>query len=234
MVALGSRDRSFSVWTTCLKRPFFVVNDAFDQGVLDLCWTSDGRVLLACSMDGSVAAVILDDKEIGTPIPDSKLYEMMRDQYGKNYGTIANLKTSSSMTNGGGPVVIENPEMLQNNNASNSKINVTNGHDFSRSNSASASKPRLYPQGPTDKQIEARTSDGRRRITPIFIPMTSMENGAPGSGSGTPGAAASRFGITEFGSASTQERSKISVEKRDDIVKPNVSPNKVKKMFFID
>ena len=31
MVALGSRDRSFSVWTTSLQRPFFVVNDAFDQ-----------------------------------------------------------------------------------------------------------------------------------------------------------------------------------------------------------
>ena len=169
-------------------------------------------------MDGSIAAVLLDDKEIGKPLPDSKLYELMRDQYGKNYGTIANLKTSASITNGG-PVVIENPEMLKN---SKNLTVTTNGHDFSRSNSAStnASKQRLHPQGPTDKQIEARTSDGKRRITPIFIPM--MENGTSSVGGGP-----SRFGITEFGSASTQELSKISVEKRADIVKPNVSPNKV-------
>ena len=95
-------------------------------------------------MDGSVAAVVLNKKEIGNPIPDSKLYEIMRDQYGKNVGTIANLK-SASMTNGG-PVVIENPEMLKTGGCGN-PVKATNGHDFSRSNSTSTSaKPRLHPQ----------------------------------------------------------------------------------------
>ena len=98
-----------------------------------------GKLLLACSMDGSVAAVILTSKEIGNPIPDSKLYEIMRETYGKNFGTIANLK-SASKTNGG-PVVIENPEMLKRDAVKN-----TNGHDLSRSNSTSTSKPRLHPQ----------------------------------------------------------------------------------------
>lgn len=28
----------------------------------------------------------------------------------------------------------------------------------------------LLFQGPTDKQIETRLADGRRRITPLFIP----------------------------------------------------------------
>merc|ERR1711935_1216488 len=41
-----------------------------------------------------------------------------------------------------------------------------------------------------------------------------------------PRGATPTFGITEFGSTSTKERSKISVEKRNDIVKPNISPNK--------
>jgi hypothetical protein len=56
----------------------------------------------------------------------SRLYELMRGQYGKNYGTIANLKTSSGsfgLTNGGGPVVIENPDILK---AKEEK--KTNGH----------------------------------------------------------------------------------------------------------
>ena len=36
-------------------------------------------------------------------------------------------------------------------------------------------KKKSVPRGPTDKQIEARTPDGRRRITPIFIPPNSAE-----------------------------------------------------------
>ena len=43
-VALGSRDRSFSIWSTDLKRPLIVINDVFDQSVLDLSWRKDGKV----------------------------------------------------------------------------------------------------------------------------------------------------------------------------------------------
>jgi hypothetical protein len=46
-VALGSRDRSLSVWSTHLKRPFFVIDDVFEQSILDLSWSKDGRVLVA-------------------------------------------------------------------------------------------------------------------------------------------------------------------------------------------
>ncbi len=53
-----------------------------------------------------------------------------------------------------------------------------------------------------------------------------IENGADNAGSMSATASKMAFGNTEFGSSSTQERSKISVEKRDDIVKPNVSPSK--------
>jgi protein HIRA/HIR1 len=46
-LALGSRDRSISVWSTDLQRPYFVVYDLFEQAVVDLSWSKDGRVLLA-------------------------------------------------------------------------------------------------------------------------------------------------------------------------------------------
>ena len=43
--------------------------------------------------------------------------------------------------------------------------------------SESAGKPKPKPpSGPTDKQIESRTTDGRRRITPIFIPPDAEES----------------------------------------------------------
>ena len=81
----------------------------------------------------------------------------------------------------------------------------------------------IYPQNPTDKQIEARTSDGRRRITPIFIPPPNVENGAPEQST-----TSQQFGMVEFDSSSTQEKSRIAVEKRNDIVKPNISPGKTR------
>ena len=64
-LAIGSRDRSMSVWVTSLKRPLFVIHDVFESSILDLAWSKDGLVLLACSMDGSVAAVVLNEKELG-------------------------------------------------------------------------------------------------------------------------------------------------------------------------
>ena len=64
-LAIGSRDRSMSVWLTSLKRPLFVIHDVFESSILDLAWSKDGLVLLACSMDGSVAAVVLNEKELG-------------------------------------------------------------------------------------------------------------------------------------------------------------------------
>ena len=56
-VAVGSRDRSVSVWMTCLPRPLVVVHELFSNSVLDMSWSPDGRRMLACSWDGSVACL---------------------------------------------------------------------------------------------------------------------------------------------------------------------------------
>ena len=111
-----------------------------------------------------------------------------------------------------GAVVIENPDML--------KAKYSNGHPQSPASASAAEKAKVVMKGPTDKQIEARTSDGRRRITPIFIPPPTIENGAKSATPVVP------FGSAEFGSSSTQEKSQIAIEKRDDIVTPNISPGK--------
>jgi WD40 repeat protein len=66
--AIGSRDRSISVWLTSLKRPLVVIKDLFDDSVLDISWSSNGLYLFACSWDGSVACVIFEQEEIGIPL----------------------------------------------------------------------------------------------------------------------------------------------------------------------
>ena len=46
------------------------------------------------SMDGSMAACVLDPKEIGTPLTDDQLHTMMTQAYGKSFGKTALLSTS--------------------------------------------------------------------------------------------------------------------------------------------
>lgn len=70
--AIGSRDRSISVWLTSLKRPLVVIKELFDDSVLDISWSSNGLYLLACSWDGTVACVMFTQEEIGTPLSMDK------------------------------------------------------------------------------------------------------------------------------------------------------------------
>ena len=77
-IAIGSRDRSLSVWLTSLKRPLFVIHDVFESSILDLARSKDGMVLLACSMDGSVAAVVLNEEELGTPMSKESKSAMLK------------------------------------------------------------------------------------------------------------------------------------------------------------
>ena len=63
--ALGSRDRSLSVWLTSFKRPLVVIHDLFEDSILDLSWDSTGKQLMACSWDGTIAVVTFRTDEIG-------------------------------------------------------------------------------------------------------------------------------------------------------------------------
>ncbi len=60
IVALGSQDGRLSVWRVDRDRPFMLAGRVFKHTVVDLAWTPDGYHLLACSMDGTVAAFHFD------------------------------------------------------------------------------------------------------------------------------------------------------------------------------
>lgn len=66
--AIGSRDRSISVWVTALKRPLFAMENLFMRPVLDLSWNSSGLQLMACSGDGTVAFFQFTENELGTAL----------------------------------------------------------------------------------------------------------------------------------------------------------------------
>ncbi|XP_063222782.1 protein HIRA [Bacillus rossius redtenbacheri] len=209
--AIGSRDRSVSVWLTALKRPRVVIRDLFTNSVLDLSWSTSGLQLMACSWDGTVAYVEFTTEELGKCLSLEEKNAIHERMYGKS------LATSACQSS-----IVENPELLGFGSKGDSGISapVTNHVD-------SEEKP-VVPQspmkGPINKQIETRTSDGKRRITPMFIPpVPSGDVPVPFSSTGS---------HPTF-SSSSEPKSRIFIEKRDDIVTPNVSqsPNKVTRPY---
>lgn len=61
VLAVGSRDRSLSIWLTALQRPLVVVHDLFKDSILDLSWSRHRNILLACSTDGTIAGKLRND-----------------------------------------------------------------------------------------------------------------------------------------------------------------------------
>ncbi|XP_067432081.1 protein HIRA [Thunnus thynnus] len=118
--AVGSKDRSLSVWLTSLKRPLVVIHDLFDKSIMDISWTLTGLGMLVCSMDGTVAYLDFSLDELGDPLSEE---EKVR-------------HTSCNHIR---------------------LLFCTENHSF------------VVLQNLLKKQVETRTADGRRRITPLCI-----------------------------------------------------------------
>ncbi|XP_008801226.3 protein HIRA isoform X3 [Phoenix dactylifera] len=94
VIAIGSQDRTITVWTTASARPLFVAKHFFTQSVVDLSWSPDGYALFACSLDGTVATFQFEVKELGHRLTDAELDELKRSRYGDVRGRQANLAES--------------------------------------------------------------------------------------------------------------------------------------------
>ncbi|XP_037724878.1 protein HIRA homolog [Drosophila subpulchrella] len=147
-LAVGSRDRSLSVWMTALQRPMIVIHELFNDSILDLSWGPKECLLMACSGDGSIACLKFTEEELGKAISEEEKNSIIRKMYGQGYANGLGKNTSP----------MEHPQRLL----------LPHGD-----------KPTKFPlnnnsegnQRPISKQTETRTKDGKRRITPMFIPL---------------------------------------------------------------
>ncbi|XP_069071427.1 protein HIRA isoform X4 [Pleurodeles waltl] len=165
--AVGSKDRSLSVWLTCLKRPLVVVHELFDKSIMDISWTLNGLGILVCSMDGSVAYLDFSQDELGDPLSEEEKNTIHQTTYGKSLAITTEAQLSTT--------IIENPEMLKyQQRQQQQKIEERNA----AVREASAPKVTNVVNGESlddirknllKKQVETRTPDGRRRITPLCI-----------------------------------------------------------------
>ncbi|XP_028313623.1 protein HIRA isoform X2 [Gouania willdenowi] len=168
--AVGSKDRSLSVWLTSLKRPLVVIHDLFDKSIMDISWTLTGLGMLVCSMDGTVAYLDFSLDELGDPLSEEEKNSIHQNIYGKSMA-ITNTEAQLSTT------IIENPEMLKYQQQRQTSTQ-TNSAPGTVGPESSAPKLNSVMNGESledirknllKKQVETRTADGRRRITPLCI-----------------------------------------------------------------
>lgn len=187
--AVGSKDRSLSVWLTCLKRPLVVIHDLFDKSIMDISWTLNGLGILVCSMDGSVAYLDFSQNELGDPLSEEEKNNIHQSTYGKSLA----ITTGSQISN----TIIENPEMLKFQQRQQAQQDGDHGAATQRESQAPKVASMVNGESLEDirknllkKQVETRTADGRRRITPLCIAQldtgdfsTAFFNSIPISGS---------------------------------------------------
>lgn len=202
--AVGSKDRSLSVWLTSLKRPLVVIHDLFDKSIMDISWTLSGLGMLVCSMDGTVAYLDFSLDELGDPLSEEEKNTIHQNIYGKSLA-ITSTEAQLSTT------VIENPEMLK---YQQERQTQTQTRTEPGANESAAPKLNSVVNGESledirknllKKQVETRTPDGRRRITPLCIAQLDTGDFSPALFNSTPILpSGSALVSSQLGSDSTQ------------------------------
>uniref|UniRef100_A0A8C2F679 Protein HIRA n=1 Tax=Cyprinus carpio TaxID=7962 RepID=A0A8C2F679_CYPCA len=174
--AVGSKDRSLSVWLTSLKRPLVVIHDLFDKSIMDITWTLNGLGLLVCSMDGTVAFLDFSQDELGDPLNEEEKNAIHQNIYGKSLAITMGSQLSST--------IIDNPEMLKyqqerqgNQNPNGAQASGPEHQTPKLTNVLNGESLEDIRKNLLKKQVETRTADGRRRITPLLQPTHLACNG---------------------------------------------------------
>uniref|UniRef100_A0A8C2F535 Protein HIRA n=1 Tax=Cyprinus carpio TaxID=7962 RepID=A0A8C2F535_CYPCA len=199
--AVGSKDRSLSVWLTSLKRPLVVIHDLFDKSIMDITWTLNGLGLLVCSMDGTVAFLDFSQDELGDPLNEEEKNAIHQNIYGKSLAITMGSQLSST--------IIDNPEMLKyqqerqgNQNPNGAQASGPEHQTPKLTNVLNGESLEDIRKNLLKKQVETRTADGRRRITPLCIAQLDTGDFSPALFNSVP--------ILPGSSASTQLTPQIS------------------------
>lgn len=179
-LAIGSRDRCLSVWMTALQRPLLVIRDLFVDSILDLSWSHDGYILLACSGDGTVACLQFNEDQLGKPLSEDDKNSLYQRMYGKDATVDFSSQAEKEM-------IIENADLLSTAMEKPRGPPVLIPNATIRDTPPPAPKPAQVtipsvistPVKAILKQVETKTADGKRRITPMFIPLTDETPAAP-------------------------------------------------------
>ncbi|KAL7412023.1 WD40-repeat-containing domain protein [Mrakia frigida] len=179
IVALGSDDRSISIWLNVQKAPLLVVKEVFDGTIFDLSWTDQGRTLYGCSSDGTIVALDFEEEEI-KGFADEGCLETILETY--PFYSSRPQAAPRAMALPPAPTITVN-QLVPRSSASVS------------SNPLVASKPVPLP-APTPQIISISSKNGKKRIQPSFINEQGQAGSFPTASMGGAFAGAGTAGVT--------------------------------------
>mmetsp|Transcript_3647 Transcript_3647/g.10485 ORF Transcript_3647/g.10485 Transcript_3647/m.10485 type:complete len:952 (-) Transcript_3647:137-2992(-) len=179
-IALGSQDKQLSVWKTTQAQPVMIMKSMFDAAVNDLAWTPDGYTLVAASIDGSIAVFTMDESELGIPVPQQQVDELLATLYGEAPGmrhasklleSAEHLALEAAIQDS--PLVRDGPPSAAADGKSKSTklptVQRPPPPTFSAPDRVKAAAPSQRPSSTAALQKESRTKDGRRRVAPVQV-----------------------------------------------------------------
>ncbi|CAF0987655.1 unnamed protein product [Didymodactylos carnosus] len=137
LVAVGSRDRSVSLWLTSPRQAVCGLRDLFSNSIVDMTWalipTRKNICLALCSLDGTCCVILFEQNELGKPFEYeqmcefwSQYYKIPRDRFDLSSGMKKPQIIQSS------PIKIQHQttvnNIVQNPRPPSPKPKLTNGH----------------------------------------------------------------------------------------------------------
>ncbi|KAF9174153.1 HIR complex subunit [Mortierella sp. AD010] len=197
--AVGSQDRGITVWRTHEPRPFVGVKELFDHSFLDLSWTPDGQSLFACSYDGTVAILLFQSENLGEAVPAEERHRLLAKYGYERRGEImaeTPIQLAMEEQLKKTPVKSRMDELMQQGSSMDGVTyafakpsdpsvfaNATNGTTTTTTQeilTSVAPTPRVQPHIVASEQSITVTSDGKKRIKPLFLGNAKrVERGEP-------------------------------------------------------
>ena len=81
ILALACNDGSISIWMSCNFQPWVVISESlFDDSITELSWHNDGLLLIASSLDGTLALFSFTAAEFGNPLSEDEATHFLAKQ----------------------------------------------------------------------------------------------------------------------------------------------------------
>ncbi len=169
--AVAGQDGQISIWTSAHPGPILVLQDIFEHTVMDLVWSRDGKILIAVSYDGTAAAIKLNLESFDLiPLSESELAEHLRNALG-------NRKSLNESTQSG--YYLETAQVIQ--QLQHNEVYIAEQINEMKIQTPS---PQKLVKAPVEAapvveapmmapQVLTVTKDGKKRITPQLMSMSS-------------------------------------------------------------
>lgn len=188
LVALGDKKGFVTVWSTKKSRPIFKLQCSENRSaVTDIAWgfsspakaneTTRSLILMVSLLDGFTVAIKFNtEEEIGHLLTEEKKNRIFRLKYGIDLTSLNGMGMARKrlVDDSSGPKLIENViqfELEDNDedmNGTNEALGAKTHNDVSK-NEGSQLQPINTILNVRRKQVENKTSDGKKRIQPVLM-----------------------------------------------------------------